>query len=205
MTASDVFGLPTTFLSSIGAVTIDAVIREQHRFENLVTKHPVEDGSPRTDNIINLPVKLEMEGRITDTPMSFVLSAASGAAGLLGEALGIDAAAVALGTSLIGATMAGRAKAAYQELVALYTTRIPFEVQSGINLYENMVFETLVFPRIKEDGRSIRFRATMVEILIVGSSSESNAQRIAAEVENTALDPDNLGAQPTTEFTGAAL
>lgn len=199
MPAPDVYGLPTTtdLLSRVGVVTVDAVLAERHRFENLITSHPIEDGSPVTDHIVNLPVELQMDGRITDTPLSLLESAVSGATGLIGTELGVDPTALAAGTSLLGASLPGRAKLAYQELVALYVSRETFTVISGINVYENMVFQTLEFPRSPQDGRSLRFRAVLKELIIVGVDVQANAETIAEEVRNTAVDPNNRGTVPS--------
>ncbi len=193
MPANDYFGLPTTILSRIGVVHVDAVIEEVHRFSNLVTEHPVEDGSPRTDHIVNLPVKLEMEGRITDTPSTASESLITGAAGLVSGALGVPPIITVLGQSLANLKLPGRAKAAYQELVSLYESRNTFSVLTGINEYINMVFASLEFPRRAEDGRSIRFKASMTEILVIGVDPLTNAERIADNVANTAVKPINRG------------
>jgi len=200
MPAGDIFGIPTTVLSKLSLIEIDAVLEETHTFENLVTEHPVEDGSPRTDNIVNLPLKLEMTGRITDTPSSLIASLASGAAGLLGSQLGIAPEAVSGASSLISTQIPGRSKSIYQELVALYQTRSVFDVLTGLHEYKNMTFSKLEFPRQAADGRSIRFRAQLQELIVVGSDVESNADRVAEEVANSALSPDNLGQQPLSEI-----
>ncbi len=196
MPAPDVYGLPTTILSRVGVVDIDAVINERHRFDNLVTEHPLEDGSPVTDHIVNLPVMLDMEGRITDTPLSLLASIGSGATGLIASDLGVDPAVIAAGTSLLGSSLPGRAKQAYQELVALRVSRETFTVLTGINEYENMVFESLEFPRTAQDGRSLRFKATLKELFIVGVDRQSNAEIVAAEVQNTAVETNNRGTVP---------
>lgn len=196
MPAAPIFGLPTTLLSRMAFLQIDAVLNETHRFENKVTEHPVEDGSPRTDHIVNLPFKLEMEGRITDTPSTILASIGSGAAGLIARDVGIDPAAAAGAGSLLGATLPGRAKAAFQELVFLYQTREVFDVLTGLSEYTNMVFTSLEFPRQASDGRSIRFRARLQEIIVVGAEVISNAARIAEELVNTGLEPNNAGQQP---------
>ena len=202
MPAPDVYGLPTTtdLLSKVSNITVDAVLSERHTFTNLVTAHPVEDGSPVTDHIVNLPIELQMEGRITDTPLSFLDSAVSGAMGLVGSDLGVDPVVLAAGSAVAGASLPGRAKLAFQELVALYVTRTPFTVISGINEYDNMVFETLDFPRAPQDGRSLRFRATLKEIIIIGVSVQSNAAIIAESVQNTAVEPNNRGTVPNEQL-----
>ncbi len=198
MPAPDIFGLPTTteLLSRISNVTVDAVITERHRFDNLITSHPIEDGSPVSDHIVNQPVELQMEGRISDTPLVALDSIGSGAAGLIGTELGLDSTVLAGASSLLGASLPGRSKRAYQELVALYVSRTLFTVISGINEYENMVFESLEFPRAAQDGRSLRFRAVLKELIIVGVSVQTNADNVAEEVQNTAVDPNNRGTVP---------
>ena len=203
MPAADYFGLPTTILSRIGVVHIDAVIEETHVFENLVTEHPVEDGSPRSDHIVNLPVKIEMEGRITDTPSTSSSSFVTGAAGLVAGALGVPPVAVALGTSLLNIRQPGRGKAAYQELVSLYQSRNTFSVLTGLNEYVNMTFLSLSFPRNKSDGRSVRFKASLQEIIVVGAEAASNAERISIEVENTAINPTNRGRVPLASLSSS--
>jgi len=82
------FGFPTVVLSSIGGIQLDAVLQETHRFENLVTQYPVESGATITDHIINKPLCLEMDGRLTDTPLSLVASLGAGAAGFGAQGLG---------------------------------------------------------------------------------------------------------------------
>ncbi len=201
MPAPDFYGLPTTILSRVCVVDIDAVLSEKHRFDNLVTEHPLEDGSPVTDHIVNQPVVLDMEGRITDTPLSILASVGSGATGLIASDLSVDGqqidpAAIAAGTGVLGATLPGRAKLAYQELVALYVSRETFTVLSGINEYLNMAFESLEFPRNAQDGRSLRFRATMRELIIVGVTRQSNAELVVEEFQNTGVETNNRGTVP---------
>lgn len=193
MPAPDYFGVPTTILSRVGIVHIDAVIDESHQFTNLVTEHPIEDGSPRTDHIVNLPVKLEMEGRITDTPSTATGSLVTGGAGLLAAKLGVPPIVTVLGQSLANLKLPGRAKSAYQELVSLYHSRNTFSVLTGINEYVNMTFTSLEFPRNKNDGRSIRFKASLQEIIVIGNEAASNAERIAVDVAHTAVFPINRG------------
>lgn len=190
------FGLPTTILTNIAAINIDAVLSERHRYENLVTEHPIEDGSPISDHVVNKPVVVEMEGRFTDTPFSFLTSIASGAAGLLGANLGVDPAVVAGATSLIGASLPGKSKLAFQELVALNVKRETFTVLTGIHEYENMIFQSLEFPRAPADGRSLRFRATLKEIIVIGVTAQTNSERVADEVANSSLLPNNRGTIP---------
>jgi len=51
---------------------IDVVITENLTEENLVTQNPVESGSLVADHVTTMPDKLDIEGLITDTPISLL-------------------------------------------------------------------------------------------------------------------------------------
>lgn len=56
--------------ASIAGVVIDAAEFESHTFEAAVTDHPVEEGIAVSDHIRPLPVRLEITGTISNTPIS---------------------------------------------------------------------------------------------------------------------------------------
>lgn len=142
----------------IGNVELDVALSEEHRFPASLTENPVEDGTVFTDHVVLQPVVLEIEGRISDATQN--LASFRG-----------------LGTS----------SSAFKALVILQKSRQPFRVVTKIATYENMMFEELSVPRVALDGRSIRFNATLKEILVVGEDAETNRDRIADNVKHTAL------------------
>lgn len=156
--ALDIIGFPTIIRASIGAVEIDASLSEVHRFMADITENPVEDGTVFSDHVVLQPVVLEMEGRISDATQS-----------------------------LLSFRGPGNSADAFKALVTLQKSRETFTVITGINVYENMLFEDLSVPREALDGRSIRFTAILREILIVGEDAETNRDRIADGVKHTAL------------------
>lgn len=169
--ALNVEGFPTFVLAKIGTIEIDAVIRERHQYDSEITENPVEDGTIFSDHVVLLPVSYEMQGRVTDASLS-----------------------------LLDLRLAGRADDAFRELVTLQRSREPFDVVTGINTYSNMLFQSIGFPRESSDGRSIRFEAVMREILIVGDQAATNRDRIAADVQHSALPFDSKGVVPKTEI-----
>lgn len=156
--ALSVLGFPTIILARIGTVEIDASLNENHRYSAELTENPVEDGTPFTDHVVLKPVVLEMDGRVSDASQS-----------------------------LLAIRGPGRAADAFKALVILQQSRQSFNVVTGLNVYKNMMFEELSVPRTALDGRSIRFSATLREILVVGDEAETNRARIADGVRHTAL------------------
>jgi hypothetical protein len=53
----------------IGDVTVDASISETHMREADITDHPVEEGSDITDHYRARPRSLQLDGRVTSTPI----------------------------------------------------------------------------------------------------------------------------------------
>lgn len=153
-----VFGAPTFFLSQIGHVVIDAVLSENHRFDANITENPVEDGTIYSDNVVLLPVVVELECRISD--------ATSTPARL---------------------NYPGRSSEAYKELVALQKKRQKITIVTGLNVYQNMIIESLGIPRSGADGNSIRFTLVAKEILVVGEDVATNRELVASDVRHTAI------------------
>lgn len=162
--ALNFLGFPTVIRASIGAVELDASLSESHRYEAQITENPVEDGTIFSDHVVLQPIVLEMEGRISDATQSLLSFR-----GLGGSADAIKA------------------------LIALQTSREPFSVITGTNVYQNMMFQELVIPREPLDGRSVRITAVLREILIVGDDAETNRERIAEDVRHTAIGSVNKG------------
>jgi len=151
-------GFASVIVAKIGNVKVDAVLNELHRFDSTITENPVEDGTIYSDHVILHPVSYEMTGRVTDASLS-----------------------------LLDLRAAGTAADAFSALVTLQRTTERFTLVTGINVYENMILEGLSFPRRAEDGRSIRFDCVVREILVVGDEAATNRDRIAGDVQHSAL------------------
>lgn len=144
-------------VSKIGDVEIDVTLDEEHRFDSMITENPVEDGTVTNDHVVLKPVVLNISGRVTDASLT-----------------------------ILGITKRNGAKEAYAELVALQLERKTFNVYTGINVYENMLLESLSFPRDGRDGKSIRFNAVLRELLIIGKSTIDNRTDVAPDVVHSA-------------------
>jgi len=151
-------GFATIIVSKIDTIEIDAVLNEIHQYDADITENPVEDGTVYSDNVVLQPIRLEMTCRITDAS-----------------------------ASLLNLRFSGAADDAFKSLVRLQRSRETFDVVTGINVYKNMMLQSVSIPRESSDGRSIRFTAILKEILIVGDEAETNRDRIATNVQHSAL------------------
>lgn len=160
-------GEPFIVRTKIFDIEMDASLNEDHRFDTIVTRNPVEDGSLYTDHVVLLPVVLELSCRVSDASLSYFTPAITG--------------------------KEGRSSQAYFKLVELQRDREPFNVITGINVYENMLVESISVPRNSQDGYSLRFNMVLTELPIIGKSVNSNRDLIAKDVVHTALGVVNLG------------
>jgi hypothetical protein len=56
--------------STVGTVTFDTMLTEEHRFTSRITSYPVERGTIISDHILNLPNTIVLSGYVTDTPLT---------------------------------------------------------------------------------------------------------------------------------------
>ena len=56
----------------LGELVVDAFLVETHELRSLVTERPTERGVSFVDHIYHLPLRLELTGIISNTPMTWV-------------------------------------------------------------------------------------------------------------------------------------
>jgi len=161
------FGDPFVIRTKLLDIEMDASLNEDHRFDTIVTRNPVEDGSLYSDHVVLLPITLELSCRVSDSSLSYFTPAIAGSE--------------------------GRSNQAYYELVKLQLDREPFNVETGLQIYSNMLIESLSVPRSSKDGFSLRFNMVLVELPIIGEEDFPNRDLIALEVQHTAPGSVNLG------------
>lgn len=139
---------------TIGDLIVDAAITEEHAYEADVTRYPVEDGSDISDNVRNQPVRLTIEGLISDTPL--------GRAAIVRdiEIEGVDGASASTDQSL-------PSSAALDVLLSIRDQREPVSITTSLKLYDNMVLTSLNLPRDAETGGALKFTAMFEQITIV--------------------------------------
>lgn len=167
---------------TIGNITIDAALREEHTLNSEVTSFPVEDGGDITDHVRRLPRTVVIEGIVSDTP--------------LGRAAAVREVPVSSPDEvLIEPTVPSMDTFAALELI--YAAREPVTVSTSLKLYESMVMESLVIPRDADTGEALRFTATFKEVIIVENRRSRVAVRTATPGGKT---KKKLGMKPALKF-----
>jgi len=194
-------------LSISDIILVDATIKEDASYEAELSKHPVEDGPDITDHIRVKPVKLEVEGVMSETPLTLassvqglIASGLGGAAKAVGGSSLVGAAATvvggAIGAKLFGASQ-NPALEAYKKLIDLLNKRQPFTVTAKLDVYRNMVITKLNFPRDPRTGKALKFSATFEQIQVVAAKT-AKVRAFKKDVKHSAGSKDALGNQSTT-------
>lgn len=162
---------------AIGAIQLDATIRESHSYRNRVTNHPIETGSFVTDHVYSEPISLELEGEITDTPVQIF--------------------------SLL-AGLSQRRIEAFEQLVALKETRDVITVVTGLKIYNNMVIEDFDANRDQKTGRKLSFTARFQEVRKVASQVVGiTAEKAAPAQKDQVQSEQDIGRQEATTANAA--
>jgi hypothetical protein len=180
------------------AFTFDAVLREVHRSHLDTTDNPVETGVPVTDHAFMAPLRLEIEAGVGDIWLGMRDPAAIGRdidafaveeAGQTTDALapiGPSNQDVAWLTQEGGGDDSTRCQRAYRQLRALQKSAVPFQVQTGYELYDDMVIEDFDTEQDKDTGAVLYFKAALKQILIVGTETVTFPPRKAGKTKRQA-------------------
>lgn len=157
-------GIPSLSALTGGAksITFDAVVQESHEHRNLITDHPIEDGSIVSDHKTKLPFVLNISGVLTDT-------------------------AIAKNIPLFAAlnSSEGRARKLMDDIVKVDNENVLFTIITGIKAYKNLLFEELT-PQRSADDSAVRFQAKCKQIQAVTKSGEFFTD-VSVDVQHTAF------------------
>lgn len=148
---------------SIGGITLDAAIEEKHDYSATITDHPIEAGGFVTDHVFETPRMVQVTGEITDSPVT-VFSILNG--------------------------LSSRRMEAKDQLVALYELRERVVLVTGLEIYTDMVMESLSMPRNQATGQRLQFSATFkqtrfVDSEVVGIAEERADPSVKDKVSET--------------------
>lgn len=129
---------------------IDCSISENHSFESDITDYPVESGSNVSDNIRPLPIQIEIEGLVSNTP--------------IGPMVNIRALSSQFGSFLDLGTKP--AEDAYELFMQIRDAREPITIQTSLRTYDNMAMQSLSIPK-GDHQDALRFTAKFKQIISV--------------------------------------
>lgn len=169
---------PIAIMRFMGALFFDAVFEEQHESELQVTDNPVESGVTVSDHAFMLPRRCTIVAGVTDTPLHLTQN----------------------DPYINGVS---RSKEAYRLLLELQESAEPFDVQTGLKLYQNMVCTSIRTTGDKETENSLPFTAELREVQIVTTQTVTYPPRKTGATHQQASKAKAKGEQQGTEKTPA--
>jgi hypothetical protein len=173
------------------ALTFDAVLREEHTSELTVTDSPLETGVVVSDHAYMLPRRYSMEGAFSNTPMY-----QEGTGGGFGVLVGGDGIKPAADNGI------PRAANAWGVLTKLQELAVPFDVQSGLVLYKNMVITRLSTTQEETTVGALFFTAELREVLFATSQEATWAPRAPKRSQPKKKTVERKAEEPTTPQGG---
>ena len=158
-----------------GGLVFDAVFEEDHTLELEVTDNPVETGVSITDHAYMKPYKVRITAGVTNTPLA-----------VKNDGYGDGE---------------GRTVAAFKALETLMRTREPFDVQTGLKLYENMLCVSVNTTQDVASANVMVFTAELREIIIVQTQAVTYPPRSSGKAANQAGKKKTQGEKQAKEET----
>ncbi len=162
----------------------DAVIRESHHSELEVTDNPLETGVVVSDHAFMRPDRLEVEAMVGDVWL---------------HALDENGQPV----KDTWQSEAGRSVSAFALIQELQRTAVPFNIQTGLRLYQNMVVVSLDADQDASTASALLFRAQLREIIRATTETVTYPPRKAGKPKRQASKKVSAGEKqavaPATE------
>lgn len=161
-------------IRSMGGLVFDAVFEETHEAELEVTDNPVETGVVVSDHAFMKPLKVTLSAGVSDTPL-------------------------VVATDDTFASDSGRSKRAYELLAELQKRAEPFDLQTGLKLYQNMICTSIRTSQDKDSDGALLFTASIREVIIVYTQVVQYPPRKAGATKRQAGAKKDKGEQQGTE------
>ena len=166
-------------IRSMGSFVFDAVFEETHEADLEVTDNPVETGVVVSDHAFMKPLRVKISAGVSDTPLAAV-------------------------TDDPFASDAGRSRRAFKLLTELQKRAEPFDLQTGLKLYENMVCTSIRTSQDKDSSGALLFTAELREVIIVYTQVVTYPPRKPGATKRQAGPKKDKGEQQGKEVTNSA-
>ena len=133
-------------IRSVSGFVFDAVFEEDHTAELEVTDNPIESGVTVSDHAYMKPLKVKIKAGVSDAVLNPIT-----------RFFGAD--------QFSGGT--SRSKRAFDLLCDLQKSAEPFDVQTGLKLYKNMVCTSIRTSQDSSTSSALIFEAELREVIIV--------------------------------------
>ena len=145
--------------TNLGGYFFDAVLKTDHSSKLKITEHPVEEGASVTDHAYVEPQSLTMEIGMSDVCMSYID----------GQFM----------------QKSSRSVSAYEVLKQIQSSRIPLTVCTRLDVYENMLIETISAPDDYLTMFGLKATIGLREIIVVTTSTVALPNRTSRQPQKT--------------------
>ena len=215
-----------TKTGSTAMIFLDATLKENFDAQTEVTNHPIEDGADISDHVILKPLRLVIDGIISETPftiegqkLGFATSVAASIGQNVGGAIGGLAAGFAAAKSLAGVLQPksitgaevqqdedfknipsenSRLRDAVNEFLNMRQAKQVVSIVTGLKQYKNFILVSFSVSRDQSTGQSINLHLEFQEIIL----AESKTVKIAMPKIKAALPKSDQGRKTPAEVTG---
>lgn len=167
---------PVAIIRSVGGLVFDATFSEKHEIEAEITENPVETGVTVADHMFMKPIRLTVSAGVSDVVLS---------------PKGNDP--FAGGSS--------RSRRAFDLLTQLQASFEPFNIQTGLKLYKNMVCKSVLPMQDKDTAYAFIFEAEFREVIFVTTQTVTIPPKAKGATARQAGSMTQRGAQQAIDRT----
>ncbi len=165
-------------IRSMGGLVFDAVFEETHESDLEVTDNPVETGVVVSDHAYMKPLRVKISAGVSDSRLNIFSSDPFSSA-------------------------AGRSRRAFELLTELQKKAEPFDLQTGLKLYKNMICTSVRSSQDKDSSAALLFTAELREVIVVYTQVVQYPPRKAGATKRQVGPKKDKGEQQGTEVTSA--
>ena len=159
-------------LRSVGSALVEIVVLDATLSHNIrrsanVAEFPIESGSQISDHIQEEAIEVTVEGFVSNNPVSL------------------------LSLGVFPQQDATRSKSAYDALVQTFDKKELVQIQSELEVFDNMAMRSLEVPRDRTNFNALQFTAEFRQIVKIGTQ----VVELKTDVEELATPSQDLGKQ----------
>lgn len=185
--ATTAYALISARRPSVGPITFDCTLQEEHGWENDIPGVPVQRNVTENDTIIRRPDRLTMVAVISDLAVAFK------------DQFAMVATARLFDHSEQFSNLANR-ETAWARLQALDRTHEPFDVYTDLALYPEMVFASVRF--VEQQSSDMIIRMVLRKFEQVNVRTQNYLSDLIVDVGS---DPDDVGTSGAVDSTEGTL
>lgn len=186
--------------TKIADIVIDATLSETIQYDSTITEHPIETKTAVSDHIFKQPLKLKIEGYLTDSPMKVM--------GLFETPLQKNSCSNmsnSIKKMLPFLSSDKPSMQGYIALKALYNDRNLISVVTKLDAFHNMAITNLSFTSNDQTRGKLEFAAELVQVVHarVESTNVAISNKALQRLTSEPLDKGNtkLKAYTTKSYT----